>query len=251
MINFTEISSNSTLGVILRSMLLLIPQNAVLPVMQGRNKGFKVIKGSGVNGYWLGSYEYQKQNLMAEYTKDGMVCYDVGAHVGFYSWLFSRFAGKNGRVFSFEPDPVNLGYLLRHVELNKITNTAIFSCGVWDKSSIKDFSLNSSESSFIKMNKKELHVPVFKLDELIAKQYILPPDIVKIDTEGAELEALKGMEGALRRKRPIIFIALDSIKNRETVFLYLQSLGYQVLNLYKGKIDFTEIKKNEEIMAIP
>ncbi|MBU4377281.1 MAG: FkbM family methyltransferase [Candidatus Omnitrophica bacterium] len=250
MINFTEISNKSVLGTILRSTLSLIPRDAVLPVMQGPNKGFRLTKGSGVNGYWLGSYEYQKQKLMAEYIKDGMVCYDIGAHVGFYTLLFSRFTGKNGMVFSFEPNPINLSHLLKHLEVNKIRNTKIFQCGAWNKSGIKGLSLNSSESSFAKTDRKELHVPVFKIDELVSGQYIMPPDIVKIDVEGAELEVLEGMEEQLRSGRPIIFVALDSIEKREAIFLFLQNLGYRVLNLYKEKIGFAEIKENNEIIGV-
>lgn len=251
MINFTEISKKSVLGTMLRSTLSLIPRNAVLPIVQGPNKGLRFIKGSGVNGYWLGSYEYQKQKLMAEYIKDGMVCYDIGAHVGFYTLLFSRFTGRNGAVFSFEPDPLNLAYLLKHIELNRIINTKIFHCGVWNKSGIKGFNLNSSESSFVKTDGKELYIPVFKIDELVSRQYITPPDIVKIDVEGSELEVLEGMEEQLRNRRPIIFVASDSIEKREAIFLFLQNLDYKILNLYKEKIDFAEIKENNEIMGIP
>lgn len=251
MINFTEISNNSALGAALRSMLLLIPRNAILPIMQGPNKGFRIMKGSGLNGYWLGSFEYQKQKLMAEYIKDGMICYDVGAHAGFYTLLFSRLAGKNGAVFSFEPDPLNLAHLLRHLELNRIINTKVFFCGAWNKSGIEGFSLNSYASSFIKRGEKEIYMPVFKIDELVSRQYIMPPDIVKIDVEGSELEVLEGMEEQLRNRRPIIFVALDSMEKREAVFLFLQSLDYQILNSYKEKIDFAEIKDNNEIMCIP
>ena len=54
MINFSSIPSYTLTGRLFRSFLRIIPEEAVIPIFQGRLKGKKWIKGSGVNGYWLG-----------------------------------------------------------------------------------------------------------------------------------------------------------------------------------------------------
>ena len=43
--------------------------------------------------------------------KPGMRVLDLGANIGFYTVLFSKLVGENGKVFAFEPDPKNFKYL--------------------------------------------------------------------------------------------------------------------------------------------
>ena len=62
-----------------------IPENTKVLILQGRLKGKKWIKGSGVNGYWLGTYELEKQKMFEKNIKRGDVVFDIGANVGIYS----------------------------------------------------------------------------------------------------------------------------------------------------------------------
>lgn len=54
-----------------------------------------------------------------------MVVYDVGAHVGFYTLLFSRAVGPDGMVYAFEPFPDNFLFLKKYSCLNKLENALI------------------------------------------------------------------------------------------------------------------------------
>ncbi len=74
-------------------------------VVQGPLRGKRWIAGSSNHGCWLGSYELAKQRKVIELVRPGMVCWDVGAHVGFYTLLFAELVGPLGRVFAFEPLP--------------------------------------------------------------------------------------------------------------------------------------------------
>jgi FkbM family methyltransferase len=180
MINFSKISNDSLIGKLLRLPLRLIPNNAVLPIIQGPLKGFKWIKGSGVNGYWLGTYERKKQSLISTYIKQGMVCYDIGAHVGYYSLTFSKLVGESGKVFSFEPNPLNLMYLLKHLRLNQVENVFVFPIALGENQDFVPLVLRSSES-YLDKKKKGFYSPVFRVDDLISQGHIVLPDIVKID----------------------------------------------------------------------
>jgi len=111
MINFSSISEGSLPGKLLRGGLKLIPNAVVVRIMQGHLKGKKWIKGSGVNGYWLGTYELAQQKIFQKYMKEGNVVFDIGAHVGFYTLLATQLVGKKGKVFSFEPNPRNIIFL--------------------------------------------------------------------------------------------------------------------------------------------
>ena len=53
----------------------------------------------------------QKIALFKNIIKPGMRVLDLGANIGFYTVLFSKLVGENGKVFSFEPDVKNYEYL--------------------------------------------------------------------------------------------------------------------------------------------
>lgn len=63
-------------------------------VRSGSNRGMTWIVGAGIHRCWLGTYESEKQNAIARFISAGMTLYDVGAHSGFYTLLFSRLHGS-------------------------------------------------------------------------------------------------------------------------------------------------------------
>ena len=65
--------------------LRLIPPSTVVRVLQGELRGSRWIVGSGVHGYWLGSYEWEKQRVFSSLVDTGQTVYDVGANAGFYT----------------------------------------------------------------------------------------------------------------------------------------------------------------------
>ena len=103
MIDFSGVSNQSWPGRFFRSFLRWIPDDRVMKVMQGPLRGMRWIAGASTHGCWLGSYELEKQRLIAERVSPGSVFFDVGANVGFYTLLGSSEVGAAGRVISFEP----------------------------------------------------------------------------------------------------------------------------------------------------
>lgn len=83
--DFSSISQKSWLGWLARLPLKLLPPGLVLPVLQGPLRGRRWIVGSGVHGYWLGSYELAKRRRFEQLVQPGQVVYDIGAQVGYYS----------------------------------------------------------------------------------------------------------------------------------------------------------------------
>src|SRR5256885_8821899 len=59
------------------------------------------------------SYEPFETSLLAAEIRPGMTIVDVGANIGYYTLLFSKLAGDNGRVYAFEPEPQNFALLLQ------------------------------------------------------------------------------------------------------------------------------------------
>src|SRR5437016_8944308 len=121
-VNFSALPSGSVAGKILRLPLRLLPEDMVLPVIQGPLRGMRWISGSSTHGCWLGSYEYRKQRVFATMIKKGTMVWDIGANVGLYTLLASK---KAGRVIAVEPLPENLSYLEKHIRLNGISNVEV------------------------------------------------------------------------------------------------------------------------------
>ena len=247
MITFKSLPKKELIGKILK---ICLPKNIVSPILQGPNKGFKRIVGSGVAENWLGTYELKKQKVISSMIKEKMVCYDIGAHAGFYTLLFSKCVGPKGKVFSFEPNPINISFLLKHLKLNKIKNTKVLPIALWYKEDHIPLTLNSFTSHLSRKKINNLIVPTFRVDYLVSRGTILPPDLIKIDVEGAEPGVLKGMEKVLGEYSPTIFVALDSKEKRKNIFNFLKKMKYKILNLEMKKIDFYQISEISEIVAV-
>jgi len=201
MINFSKIPADSFAGKILRRILKIIPSNWALPILQGELKGKRWVIGSGVFGYWLGTYELDRQKLFKKAVKEGDIIFDIGAQAGFYSLLAAELAGEKGKIFSFEPFPENVAYLKKNIGLNGYENIFVVEAAVSDKSGVVYF--ERGESNFTgKIGGSGLKIKSVSLDDLIEKGDLPEPDVLKIDVEGAELAVLKGASIVIKKCHP-------------------------------------------------
>ena len=69
-------------------------------------------------------------DLPVETSEERCVVFDIGANTGFYTLLASVLVGPQGRVFAFEPVPLNLRYLNEHLRLNNIKNVSVIDAAV-------------------------------------------------------------------------------------------------------------------------
>jgi FkbM family methyltransferase len=239
MINISSIPPKSILGKILRFFLKFIPPNSVVFILQGRLRGKKWIKGAGVNGYWLGTYEPENQKIFEKKLKKDDIVYDIGAHAGFYTLLAAEIIGPKGKVFSFEPNPRNVSYLKRHIEMNGYKNIQVLETAVAEKAGTRFF--DPQEDSFYGRFKagEELKVKTVALDDLCLMGELPFPDVVKIDVEGAELDVLKGMVKIMKKSKPIIFLSTHSQELCNSCLNLLEPLGYnfELISENRAKTD--------------
>lgn len=232
-----------------------IPKGLTLPILQGPAKGMRWIVGSFHHGCYLGSYELEKQKELVKYLLPGMVVYDIGAHVGFYTLLFSKLVGIKGYVYAFEPFPSNFTSLEKHFKLNKLDNVKIEQCAVSNDNSELIFfpSKFSAQGSIIKNNQYN-QTNHFKVNSLTIDNYVynlnnLAPDFIKMDIEGAEYLACLGMQRILKEKKPIIFMALHGVEIGQKCYNFLRCLNYTLVNLEGKAIIGSEYC--DEIIALP
>jgi FkbM family methyltransferase len=246
MANLSAISNQTVIGKLLRAPLRLIPRKAVLPILQGPLRGKKWTAGSGSHGCWLGSYEYQKQKALQHELKVGDVVYDIGANVGFYTLLSSVIVGDAGTVYSFEPSPDNLQELRRHLELNHIKNCTVIDAAVSSADGEAVFDLSDDRCTGHLAVNGSLRVRTLMLDGLVSRREIRPPNLMKIDIEGAELECLRGASNVIQKHRPIIFLATHGQEIHSACTELLANWNYQLTSL-----DGRPLESADELIARP
>ena len=202
-------------------------------VLTGRLKGAKWISGAGIHRCWLGTYEIEKQRTLEAFVKPGMVVFDIGAHAGFYSLFFSLLVGRAGYVWAFEPDVQNAGYLLRHVDLNRLGNVTIVPAAVGAAPDLGHFRRGSDSYIGHLAACGDYRVPSLSLDGLLTDPSVPRPDLIKIDVEGGEAAVLAGASELLRGHRPIVFVALHGARTGTACLQCLEAHGYR-LNALTG-----------------
>jgi FkbM family methyltransferase len=242
--NWTSISNASFLGKLLRLPLRLIPPQTVMPVLQGPLRGKKWIVGSGNHGYWLGSYEMDKCTRFAEAVPHGGVVFDLGANVGYYTLISALRAGPGGRVFAFEPLPRNLAFLKRHLALNRIENATVIEAAVADCGGTVRFKQDSSTSKGRIGEGGSLEVQCLSLDDWVDRGLLPAPDLLKIDIEGAEFQALQGARRLLAASHPPIYLSTHSGEVHRDCLGLLASLAYRLTPL-----DGRPLERSRDVLA--
>ncbi len=222
----------------------IVPQNLAFPILSGPLAGRRWVFCSGNIEHVLGTYESAKAWRIAEAVRAGFTFYDIGAHVGYYTILASRFVGTEGRVLSFEPLPRNIKFLREHIERNKCRNVTVIESAVAEKSGESMFFESSDSYTGRLRGNGSLRVEVVCLDDLFDHGIIPAPDCLKIDVEGAELDVLRGSKRLLTRCSPTLFLAThdellkhSDMRIQQECRELLASLGYTIAPLMGDNLD--------------
>lgn len=148
------------------------------------------------------SYEPYVTAVLQEQIKPGMVVIDVGANIGYYTLLAARLVGPTGMVVAFEPGPANTELIHRNLVLNQFTNVRILPVAVSDVPDMVGFGMDDSNGSITSGAQAQFQVPAVPLDQALAREPRI--DLIKIDIEGAEGRALRGMARILTQHRPLV-----------------------------------------------
>lgn len=249
--DWSNISPKSFWGKLLRLPFKLIPKGLNVRVMSGPCKGMRWIVGSSIHGCWLGTYELEKQSVIQRFVRPGMIVYDIGANAGFYTLLFSRLVGKDGRVYSFEPFPENTYNLLRHIQINHLDRVTLLPAALAEDTGISSFRVGADNAvGSLENNNGDtiLKVPTLTLDTLIARGYPIP-DLVKMDVEGAEALVLEGAKRILAEGKTTWFIALHGRDAKLETWEILSKANYRIFLL--DGTGLSEVPDANEIYALP
>ncbi|HUQ91359.1 MAG TPA: FkbM family methyltransferase [Bryobacteraceae bacterium] len=216
---------------LLRLPLRLIPPETVVPILSGPLRGWKWIAGSSVARCWLGTYERQKLAKMAEILKAGDVVYDIGAQAGYHAMVAARCVGPTGSVYAFEPSPRNQAYIRRNLAINGVSRVELVEAAVCDAEGRVAFDAGAGFMAGHVSPSGGISVRCVSLDSWLDGGGV-PPNLIKIDVEGAELRVLQGAARMLSAHHPAImldthdFLRGECLGLHEACVRFLRDAGY-------------------------
>jgi len=160
---------------------------------------------------------------------------DLGAHICKYSISVAN-RSPDITVFSVEPCSENYKKLMKNLRVNRLKNIVPLNIAI--------SSVNSNKKLYLEKNKGNGHslygdgnnfevVKTTTLDNLVEKNEIKNVKLIKMDIEGAELDALRGGVSLLKRDKPKILFEAEptDLEQLRKITEFLENIGYHVEGL--------------------
>ena len=216
--------------------------------------------------YFYGYYEPHFSRFLMKVLKGGETFIDCGANIGQFSLIASRCVGSSGKVIAIEPEQHNLDQLKTNLRLNQADNVSVIQAALGNRSGSVDFFLRSEENGFTNRGVHSLHphgdwlqpqkitVPMKRLDDVLLGERRV--DWIKMDIEGAELDALQGAEQSLEQFSPTVFFEANEICTRYfghgtgAVKRWLFDHGYQLASFQEGHLVKVGNESEEDALIV-
>lgn len=168
--------------------------------------------------YTDGTNELPVQEAVRDSLGPGRVFYDVGANVGFFGLIAARIVGGDGAVYAFEPLPHIAAETRANAERNGLGNLQVLEVAAGDREGTASLIVTRHPGGATLSRADvgddavgEVAVRTVRLDDLVVAGTIRPPDTVKIDVEGVEMEVIDGLRRTIAGHRPVIVCEFDAV----------------------------------------
>lgn len=206
-----------------------------------------------------GGWEEETTKLFKSIVKEGDIVVDIGANIGYYTLMASSLVGPSGKVYAFEPDPINHSLLVKNIELNGFSNIVTEQKAVSDKNGKLKFYLNKDDVGAHTLYQPKFSCDVLDVESIRLDDYFsskkIPINFIKMDIEGAELAALLGMPNIIQANPGLKVVAefhLPWIRRSGVDPEYFVSL---LLDQYKFSVtviqDYTRNVKSVKVSNMP
>lgn len=169
--------------------------------------------------YFLGRhYDERMVELITRLTRPGDTFIDAGANVGMMTLVAAQIVGPRGRVHAIEPDPRMATRIRFAVRVNGLAHVKVHQCGLADEGGERALAIYKGSSGWSTFAVPSVNLgqapggsveaKVLRADDLLLP-VVTEPLIVKIDVEGYETRAIRGMMEVIRRFRPLIITEME------------------------------------------
>lgn len=178
-----------------------------------------------------GRHEPETTAQLDRLVQPGMVMLDVGAHVGYYACRYARTVGENGRIYAFEPHPRTFDRLRHNTQpFANVTTVQAALADTPGTAVLHDYLMMSASGSLhydeamVDLQKASVTdgdvaprlddqfadqtytVQTLRADDYLANQGVTRVDVIKMDIEGAELSALRGLRQTIAHSPGIVMV---------------------------------------------
>ncbi len=214
-------------------------------VQHGLICGMKRRGGLGWTPAWLSRGVRTKEEMFWRgLPLGGLVVYDVGA---FHGILTLFFASRAAQVIAYEPNEASYGRLIENIRLNNLTNVQVRKLGVGSQpgAGTLHYAPRMAGGGTLRPNAiapVSQRVEITTLDRDIAATSLPAPDLIKIDIEGWELEALEGARATINAHHPALFLEMhgetlgEKKRKASEIVAFLRGVGYgKILHIESGE----------------
>lgn len=154
-------------------------------------------------------HELSTSLTFMELLRPGDVVFDVGANIGYYSFLSNAVMKGKGRIFSFEPNP----FVFQKLVKNKIANypecIELFNVAISDRNGAADLCLNGDDTGLSRIVEGDersvgetVSCATMTLDDIVENLGVDNIRLLKIDVEGHEKSVILGGKNTFRKRMP-------------------------------------------------
>jgi FkbM family methyltransferase len=192
----------------------------------------------------LGFYDPLGLALARRLVAPGSTVVDGGAHIGYFTLLFARLVGPSGRALSFECDPRAADRLREHVALADTPWTSVHEAALHDGTETSmtlhlpdQLGWSTLRPDHWVASQRHVSVSAVSLDAVLESEGIAAREVsfIKLDVEGAELDAVRGASATLADSRAALLVEFYPSRMRllgeepDEFLGHMSGLGYQCM----------------------
>ena len=224
------------------------PFPLILPLDNGLSYIAYPAAGNSTGVIYTRIYESQYIVFLRQYLEKGGVIVDIGAHTGLYTLLL---APLFSRAVLLEPDPNTFLLLKKNLSINDLVCSTAILAAASDKSGVGQLKVTGKYSGTTRLSGADescaggdhlIPVKILKLDDVFGEMGIQRISFIKIDTEGHELQVLKGTVNTLGRSRGALVLYENSNlgdSNFDSISDFFRQLGWKIFGIdLNGKLIF-------------
>jgi FkbM family methyltransferase len=197
--------------------------------------------------YVLGTFEPNEFVFLRTVLEAGMVALDGGANEGLFSLYAARRVGSRGTVLAVEPSTREFARMEANIALNRLDNIRTFKVALGSR--VGEATLAVAKSAHAGMNAIEADNPgepvagwadsrepvsLETIDDLVDRSGLHRLDLLKLDIEGSEVDALDGARATIERFRPTILLEAEEARlasqsrTKADLTAVLEGFGYEL-----------------------